>query len=351
LKKHNRYILISVLLFSAVILTLYSKEANEYARDALKVCALSVIPSLFPYMVISNLIVRSGALSFLGRLFPISRLFSLPAHATAPIILGAVCGFPIGAKSAAAMYENGQISKSDAEVLISCANNTGPSFVVSVIGGAFWKSLRFGWELYIFQLLSSLISALLVNRIILPHKSSNLKAPEKSANSLDLFSAVCDSVSSVLSVCGFIVFFSVISGFALPFVSRISPNASVFLSAILEFCQGTRLAASIGGLKGRFLTGLAVGFSGISVFCQTAAFTERSGLSLRRLTVTKVMQGLICGAMCAFLSTPGNIQSGGEYPHYYEYASVVLSSPIPCSLICTALFIILIKNLVNDHKI
>ena len=133
LQKIKQTATVAILIFSAFILTVFSQRSSEYAFESLKVCATCVIPSLFPYMVISHLIVSSRATHFLGRIFPISRITGLSKNASAVILLGAVCGFPVGAKSACEMYKRGELSKVHTEVLISWANNTGPSFVVSVI--------------------------------------------------------------------------------------------------------------------------------------------------------------------------------------------------------------------------
>ena len=288
---------------AAIFLTVFSSEASEYAADALRVCALCVIPSLFPYMVISHMIVSCGVAHYIGAFFPISRLFSLPSCATAPMILGALCGFPVGAKSACQTYLRGDITKEECEVLISASSNTGPSFVVSVIGASFFHSALFGWQLYFFQLLASLISSLLTNRIIFPikHNKQHKKADLPPLSRIGFCNAVADSCISTLTVCGFIVFFSVISGFLVSFVMKLSPVLASFISATMEFSKGTAFAATVAGVRGRFLCGLSLGFSGLCVLSQTLAITAQHGLSLKRTVVTKIIQGLLTGLMAAFI--------------------------------------------------
>ncbi len=348
MKKATKFIIVSALFCAAVILTVFSSRATEYARDALKVCTLSVIPSLFPYMVISQMIISSKAAYYLGKALPISRLVSLPECASAPIILGAVCGFPVGAKTAVDMYKCNALTKTEAEVLISFANNTGPSFIVSVIGASFFKSAPFGWQLYFFQLVSSCISSFIVNRLLLPYKSPRKKTKPEKIKYPGFFSAVKDSTTSVLTVCGFIVFFSVVSGFAVPFITKISEDGANIFSAILEFTGGARTAALIGGSRGRFLCGLSVGFSGISVFCQTAAFTSPAGLSLKRCVATKAVQGILTGLFSIIPIC--KTAPVGAFPSFYDEASVLFMSPAPTALASLFLYIFLIKSVVTEYK-
>ncbi len=350
MKRLSRIIALSLIFTAAVVLTIFSERASAYARDGINICARFIVPSLFPYMVISHMIISGGAAGFIGRIVPISGLYGLPRSAGAPIFLGAVCGFPVGARSACEMYKKGLLSKDEAEVLISAANNTGPSFVVSVIGASFFKSAAFGWLIYFFQLISSFIAALIVNRIIFPFKKEKEDKSRSFESGINFSAAVSDSVSSVLTVCGFIVFFSVVSGFLLPYIEELSPLASGIFSSLLEFTVGARFAAALGGIKGRFLCGLAVGWSGLSVFCQSCAFLAPLGLSPRRLLCTKALQGILTGVMAAFITkeASGYIK---VLPSLYSEASLIVSAPVPIILISVCLYVFLIKKLSANHKI
>ena len=93
--KRSRYFGITVLLMASFILFLHAGVASDAVRNTLDLCARVLIPSLFPYMVISSLIVRTGAAETLGApLAPLTRkLFRLPPGAGGVIILGILCGF------------------------------------------------------------------------------------------------------------------------------------------------------------------------------------------------------------------------------------------------------------------
>ncbi len=303
MKKWKLHILAWGLLLAGTLLTVFSGQASAYALDGLLLCAKKVIPSLLPYMVVSSLLVYSGLAAKLGRLIPAARFFSLPREASSSLLLGAVCGFPVGAKTAVDLYKSGCVSQTEAEVLISISNNTGPSFVVGIVGTLFWGSPVFGWALYCFQILAAAAAGLFVNRILLPFKSSALSGKATSTSkpfSLLFSTSVSEAAFSCLSICSFVVFFYVVIQFATAALTAAStpPIVPALLAALLEFTTGTALGADVGGFAGAFLCGFAVGWAGLSVFFQACSFALPAGLSLKRTVAVKALQGVLTGALC-----------------------------------------------------
>ena len=304
MKKWKLHILAWGLLLAGVLLTVFSGQASAYALDGLLLCAGKVIPSLFPYMVVSSLLVYSGLAAKLGRLIPAASFFSLPGEASSSLLLGAVCGFPVGAKTAVDLYKSGCVSKTEAEVLISISNNTGPSFVVGIVGTLFWGSAAFGWALYCFQILAAAVVGLFVNRVLFPFKSSALSKKTTSTSkpfSLLFSTSVSEAAFSCLSICGFVDFFYVVIRFCTAAFAATSalPFFPALLASLLEFTTGTALGADIGGWAGAFLCGFAVGWAGLSVFFQACSFALPAGLSLKRTVAVKTLQGILTGTLCA----------------------------------------------------
>lgn len=295
---HYTYTAPVLILLTTVWLLIRSDVAEAAALDALKMCATVIIPSLFPYMVISSMIVSTGAADRIGsRLSGLTgAVFRLPGCTGGAVILGALCGFPVGAKTACELYERSNIRRRECERLIAIANNTGPSFVIEVVGAHFWGSRGMGLTIYIAQILS----ALLIGWISSGKEALTTITQHDQSQNCDMLQCLSQSIThsarSVISVCGFIVFFAVIttligqllSGGHLSFVVPIA-------AAVLEFSTGASSAADLGGTPGAFLTGFAVGWSGISVFAQCKVFTVKHGISLRFAAICKAIQGLMTG--------------------------------------------------------
>ena len=86
-------------------------------------------PLLFPFFVLSSLVVELGLSRYLGKLFQpvMAPLFRVNGACTSAVALGFVGGYPVGARTAIALYQSGQCSKTEAERLLAFCNNAGPA--------------------------------------------------------------------------------------------------------------------------------------------------------------------------------------------------------------------------------
>lgn len=322
---YNGYLSVLAVLSAAILLLFRAEDAEEAAVGALKLCASVIIPSLFPYMVISGLIVTLGAAQILGRpLSPLcSRLFRLPGEASGAILLGALCGFPIGGQVACRLYDEGRLTRSQTERLIAIANNTGPAFVIEVIGAHYWGSRGLGVTVYLAQILSALLIGAVYTRLRPnPEPIRVATVKPRPVRKKDVLTKLSESVSNsaiaVLIVCGFIVFFAVFLSLISHLLQRIDAQWLLpFLGAALEFTGGAAFSAEMGDVAGAFLTGFAVGWSGLSVFAQCKVFTAPAGIRLLPAAVCKAIQGVLTGAAAAL------------YTAFFFTPSVTASSCVP----------------------
>lgn len=295
--------------FSLVALALmlfYIEAVIDGTKSGLSVCARAVIPALFPFMALSEMIVQSGACDLAGRAFerPFSRLFKISGSGVCPVFLGALCGFPIGAKTAVSLYEQGWLNRDETERLIAFSNLTGPAFVVGGVGAILWKSTAFGIALYIIQILSAITVGLLLARTRPKSpadsggKSAPLLPPKPPALSRLIAEGVSRAALALLPVCGYVVFFSAVSRVVSVLLSGITENAVAlgFVYTLLEVGSGSAMAAAVGAqdiVKGAALAAFAVGWSGLSVHFQTLHFAAKCGLSLKRYFYGKLLSGVL----------------------------------------------------------
>ena len=108
-------------------------DACSYGALALQLWFEKMIPSLFPFMVLSGLIVRLD----LGKtialpVYPlIGSIFRISRTMCTTLLTGFLFGFPLGAKTIAEQYSLGQLSKPQAQYLLSFCNNIGPVYLLS----------------------------------------------------------------------------------------------------------------------------------------------------------------------------------------------------------------------------
>ena len=288
---------LGIIAFAAIML-MRAPEMSQTVSAALDTCIKKVLPALFPYMVVSSLIISSGIADRLGKKAsaPFARLFALPGQACAVLLIGLLAGFPVGAKSACELYRSGSCTREQAQRLCAFCNNTGPAFIIGGIGVGFFGDMRTGVILYIIECISVIIMGLLLS---LGKDRSRKVSACASKFTPDFSGAVTGAAISCVYVCAFVVFFAVI----IKTVGEICRGSLAFLlpaiNATLEVTAGTQAAAQIGGAPGFVLAAFAVGFGGVCVAAQSAPFMSEAGLKMAPYIKSKLAQGMICALLAA----------------------------------------------------
>ena len=306
-KRKTAYALIfAALLASAAFFCVFSAPLQKSALNALFVCASSLVPSLFPFMVISSLLTQSAPYLF-GSSSRQSRLFDLPAASAVAVLLGSLCGFPMGVVTVAGLKRRGLIDRRQAQRLAAVSNNTGPAFVAEVIGASFWGSRTIGIKLYLIQLASAALLGAVFLAATAKRPEENRAAPRVvpasgGARFTVVFTeAVGQAALGIVRVCAFVVFFSVVLDGAAILFPRLPAAAFAAISCVFEFTSGCRLAASVGGRIGAAMCAFAIGFSGISVMAQSAAFAAAEDIGMKKLFVFKLFQGILSAIAAYFI--------------------------------------------------
>ena len=324
-KRQVREILLALgLLCAAASLVLWPKEAMDAMRDGLALCGNVIVPSLFPFFVLSALVVELGLSRYLGRLFqPVMvPLFRVNGACAAAVALGFVGGYPVGARTAIALYQSGQCSKTEAERLLAFCNNSGPAFIFGVVGAGVFGSGAVGLLLYLVHVAASLMVGLLF-RFYRPEdgpRRSRLSGAQfQTASFCTAFPrSVTGALSSTLNICAFILFFTVavrmlslagiLDGLAKLLALAFGPLgfgqswARRLLTGVLEVSSGVS-ALTAGSLTGRLsMAAFMLGWAGLSVHCQVLAFLGDCGLSMRTYLVGKLLHGGLSAALLAALA-------------------------------------------------
>ena len=296
------------LLLCLLALLLFPQDAAQSARDALALCAQTVIPSLFPFFVLSSLLVSCGASALLSALLaPLMRpLFGLSGAGAAALALGLCGGYPVGARTAAELVESGALSREEGERLLIFCNNAGPGFLLGICGGAVFASPRAGAALYLIHAASALFTGILLTRRLPPLSApfSAGAAPRRSVSlSAALPAAVQGALAGILNVCAFVVFFTVCTRLLL----RALPESFVFslpCALLIGFFELTSGVTALPPTRAGFLACAALlAWGGLSVHCQTAAVTAGSGIPMGRYLPAKAVQAALSAGL-AWLAAP-----------------------------------------------
>lgn len=268
--------------------------------EGLSLCVSSVIPALFPFMVIAGIASASGLCRSAGKMVsaPLSRLLGISPPTSAAFLVGLISGFPVGAVSVISLYQSRQIERSEAEFALGLCNNTGPAFLCGYLGARLWGDARLGFLFWAAEALAALACGTLCKRLWLgKNRFQAVSASSGAFRFGEIARVISGSAQNLLTVCGFVVFFTVLQttlrtcfGFA---AEAVPPALRGLFSGFLEVTSG--LAASVGDLSLPFLavSAFLVGWAGLCVHLQVMYFAAEAGLRMRRYFAQKLLCGLL----------------------------------------------------------
>ena len=319
-KRIRSILLTAALLLSAAALIAAPGEAMEGAKEGLHLCFNVIVPSLFPFFVLSSLVVDLGLAAGLGRAMErfMRPLFRVGGSCAAALALGFIGGYPVGARTTLQLYEQGLCTKTEAERLLAFCNNSGPAFIFGVVGAGIFGDGRVGLLLYLTHALASFMVGLVFRFY---GRDSHTPSPRrtKPIETVTLpaafTGAVTRALQNTLNICAFVVFFSVVLRLLTTFgiLGAVADLLSLLglerewarrlVAGLLELSSGV---SSLSG--GRGFVGLAsmaafmLGWAGLSVHCQVLSFLVDSGLSARVYIAGKFCHGLLAAALTWLLA-------------------------------------------------
>ncbi len=288
--------------FFLALLLRNSEIAVRYISDGLSLCAKTLIPSLFPFLVISELLVSGGAIRPLENLLarPFRSFLGISGESGCALLLGFLCGFPLGTKTAASLYRQGRISLEELQHLIIFCNVPSLAFLVFAVGDSLLGSRSLGVELYVITLLSSLLIGVLSNRLF--QKSTPRSAPPCSSSvseprsPLTVFTeAVGNSATAMIRICAFVLFFSALVGVLERILTPVSlsQETTALIFGIFELTGGVARAAACAPVVAPYLCAALAGWSGLSVHFQIMSLCDGIPLSFSSYFLAKLGHGAL----------------------------------------------------------
>lgn len=266
------------LAFSAVgclgigLLILDSKTALLGAAEGAALSISTLVPSLFPFLFLSILLTTSFRGIPTGFLAPVGRLLRIPAGAEILLVSSFLGGYPAGAQAVYEAYHAGQLSKENAEKMLSFCNNAGPSFLFGM-ASVFFTRGRTVWALWGFHILGALAAAWLFPC----GDAGHIKPPD--GNDIFITAVLKKAITAMAVICGWVIIFRVVISFADRwFLWAVPREVRTGIIGLLDLSNGICELGSIADERLRFfLCSGMLSLGGICVTLQTASVTE--GLS------------------------------------------------------------------------
>jgi Uncharacterized protein conserved in bacteria len=314
----NKAITIITTFTFLLVLFLFPVSAFTGAKNGLLLWFQTVLPTLLPFVILSNLIVALDLTSYITLFFyPLfKKIFGVSKYGSYPIVIGMLSGYPLGAKTCADLVKTNQISKGEGQFLLSLCNNASPMFITSYIGMQCLGIKNNQYLLLVIIYLSTIINAFLYRlneKIVCKFQKNSLYHPSNystvTANSKTdtrtTFQILDDSIMNAFEILtkigGYIILFSLAAQIIYD-IPALPHNIKILLVGIFEITTGTNaIALSTYSQTIKIILILTfTAFGGLSSLAQTKSVIADSGLSIKTYFVYKISNGIIAGFITYF---------------------------------------------------
>jgi sporulation integral membrane protein YlbJ len=303
-------------LFCACAL-LFPADTVDAARSGLALWGQNVLPALLPFVFGINMLTKLGFVGFIGvALQPVMQpLFRISGSGAFALLTGFFSGCPMGAKTVSTLRNQNLLTKNEAERLVGFTNNSGPGFIVTVVGVGMFLSVPFGYFLLVVHILSALVIGFvlrffaendssstkddtnILQRMVLEKRLSRQKGHENIG--IVLSYSIKNAVETLLYIGGFIVIFFVLSRFLeLTVLNNFGIMQTSVIKGIFEMTGGVSSVSALPINRSvAVATAGIISFGGLSIHAQSIGFLSETDISAKIYMLSKLSHGIIASAL------------------------------------------------------
>ncbi|SCI73842.1 Uncharacterized protein conserved in bacteria [uncultured Clostridium sp.] len=325
--KFIKFLIPSLVVMIIIIgIILFPTDSINAAKNGFSIWVDTLIPSLLPFIIAANLIVKLKFVDILGLVVnPLTRkLFNVSGKSSLVFAISTVSGYPVGAKLASELRQNNEISKYEAQRLVSFCSTSGPLFIVGAVAIGMFNNTALGYLILICHYLASLTVGILfknygrecVKRENIDFKSEvNLIVANRKKENKGFFvlfgDAVFSGINTILMVGGFVIVFSVVFKvlsifnfidlvsaiiyLPLSFFGFSKELCSAFISGLFEITIGCNQVSNITNIPEIIrisLCSFIIAFSGLSILAQCSSFLAQTDISISTYIFSKFLHGV-----------------------------------------------------------
>ena len=308
----NQIITIFITLF-IILFIINLNTCMQSTFTGLNLVIKAILPTIFPFSVICNLIIHYDGISFYSNILGpiICKPSKLSNCSSFPIVASLLCGYPLGCKYCCDLYELGCISKEEYLRLLNIASNASPIFLIGSVGAAMLGNIKYGFIILLGNYLAPLIIGFFTKKNTHEFNNSNeypLKIDGSYNFGIIIKTSIENAINTTLQVGAFVIIFSIIIGIIknnsliniifnnVEKLLSLSPNSlyGIFLGSI-EYTNGCKILTSISSSIIFKLSAISFicSFSGLSIIGQISSFTGKFNVSLKKYSFIKFIQGII----------------------------------------------------------
>lgn len=295
----KRKIIIFFYICLLLFLLFHPKEALTGVKNGLGLWLNIMIPTLLPFLILTGALLKTGNIRKLLKpsAFFWKTFFGLSPAGAYVLILGLLCGYPMGAKLAHDLYIDQQISRREGEYLLTFSCNASPAFIISYLSGILLKNKISAVQMILTFLAADLFCMLFFRFVVYRGHTvdsvcvNKIKKETYQQDSIGaiLDVSIMDGFETITRLGGYILLFSLILT-SISFYWPFHAQSCMLFTAPLELTTGLKqIAGAPLPWKSRYLVSmLLTSFGGFCVMAQTKSVLENS-LSLIPYAISKCL--------------------------------------------------------------
>ena len=282
-----------------VLMLLFPQPVFKGASSGLLLWFNVILPTLLPFMIVSNLLIGTRAIDAISKVFgPVMcRLFGVTRYGSFAIIAGFLCGYPMGGKVTADLVRKQYITWQEGQYLLSFTNNTSPMFIISYVVWQNLKDTSRTMPALLILILSPILCSFLFRIYYRPgariHSSGCPPLPKAAAASL-MDSFIMNGFDTITKVGGYIMLFSIL----IALLQKLPLDHFLFSLLLLPSLEMTNgiplLCASPLSADACFVLSLALtSFGGWCSVAQTRSMVQGTRLPITPYIIEKLITTLV----------------------------------------------------------
>ncbi len=301
-----------VLLFIGFEILAESESILESVVFSLNIFKNNIFPSLFPFLVLSSLLIRYGFVELFSDLFKgiMNKLFRIDSKCAFIFFMSIISGNPANAKYTRELYLNGEINKYEATKILCFSCFTSPLFILGTVT-LLLNNKEVGLLILICHYLGNVIVGILMRGFhpsVTCHEKFSLKKAidnmhmKRISNNesfgVIITNSIVNSINTLLLILGVITVCLVLTTIIDNNINLNSTLQSI-LNGFVEMTQGLKyISLEPIPLKLKCtLTVMILSFGGVSVHMQIMSILSDTDIKYLPFLCTRI----ICSIISSFL--------------------------------------------------
>ena len=306
--KIQSLIIIILLVSTTIIFLIIPKDIMDSVSFSISIWKDSLIPSLFPFFMMSELLIQYGFIELIGELSKniMSKFFHLPGEASFVLIGSLISGFPSSSKYINELLEHNQINEEEASYLLKFNHFSNPLFVIGTVGTLLLNNKNIGILILLVHILSNFIISIIYRPRANKYKKEKIsiiaainKMHKKRINNNSSFSEILSksifkTSTTLLLLLGIITTFIIINTI-LKQILNLDLLTSAILSGFLEMTGGIKNISNINiplNIKASIII-FFLSFGGLSIHMQVMSILSNTNIKYFPYLISRLVHGLI----------------------------------------------------------